>query len=251
MTYKNRKTAKYLKLSCFLSLNSVPCMSGNKTITDNFRRAKMRLYEKYRPKKLSEIVGQSKAVGKIRQLNKNGMGSRAFWISGLSGTGKTSLARIIAAKIADEFYVTEYDNAIGVEDLEQINMSMNFYGGGKGGRAFIINEAHGLRKWIIQEFLGILERIPEHVVFVFTTTKAGQEGLFEDQIDAGPLLSRCIEITLRTKNLEKTFAKRARQIAIKEHLNGKTLTGYEKLARDCKSNFRTMLQKIEAGEMKK
>lgn len=213
----------------------------------------MRLFEKYRPKKLSEIVGQSKAVGTVRQLKKSGIGGRSFWISGISGSGKTSLARILSAEIADNFYVTEYDSAgsIGVKDLEDICKSMMFYGGGKGGRAFIINEAHGLRKWIIQELLGILERIPEHVIFIFTTTRKGQDGLFEDQIDAGPLLSRCIEIPLKVRNLEKAFSKRAREIAIKEHLNGKSLKEYEKLAQQCKNNFRSMLQKIETGEMKK
>lgn len=213
----------------------------------------MRLYEKYRPGKLSEVVGQKNAVEAIKRLSKSGLGGRAFWISGLSGSGKTSIARIIANEIAEPFFVEEYDAGWGLsnDDLNQICKTMHHYGGGKGGRAFIINEAHGLRKWIIQQLLGILERIPDHIVFIFTTTRDGQEGLFEEQIDAGPLLSRCIEIHLTTQGIDIAFAKRCKEIAVTEGLDGRPLGSYIELAKECKNNFRAMLQKIEAGVMKK
>jgi hypothetical protein len=97
--------------------------------------------------------------------------------------------------------------------------------------------------------LGILERIPKHVVFVFTTTKQGQESLFEDKIDASPLLSRCVEITLTNQGLANVFAEHCRQIATKENLNGKPLQSYIKLAQNCKNNCRQMLMIIESGEM--
>jgi DNA polymerase-3 subunit gamma/tau len=214
----------------------------------------MRLFEKYRPQKLNEIVGQKKAVETVKSLMKSGLGGRAYWISGVSGSGKTSLARIIASSIADPFFIEEFDAGWGFsnDDLKAMSQTMQMYGGGsKKGRVYIINEAHGLRKWIIQQLLGVLERLPNHIAVIFTTTRDGQDGLFEEQIDAGPLLSRCIEIHLTTQGIEESFAKRCKEIAMSEGLDGYPIGAYLDLAKKCKNNFRAMLQKIEAGEMKK
>lgn len=211
----------------------------------------MNLYEQYRPKNFEEVLGQDKAVKQIKAIGQRGYGGRAFWISGASGTGKTTLARIIASQIADDFYITEYDTAdkLGVNELSKIEDDMRYSAPGKGGRAFIINEAHGLRKQIVRQLLGILERIPGKVVFVFTTTKQGEAKLFEDDIDASPLLSRCVQISLTNQGLANVFAELCRQIATKENLNGKPLQNYIRLAQNCKNNCREMLMAIESGEM--
>ena len=211
------------------------------------------LQEKYRPKKLSDIKGQGKAVAQVRAVLKRRIGGRAFWISGASGTGKTTLARIIAGKIASDFFVEEYDSAweLSIDKLREWEQSMILFGGGKGGRAYIINEAHGLRQWVIQKLLGLLERLPGHVVFIFTTTQAGQSYLFEGQIDAGPLLSRCTKIDLRHKGLEAVFARHCKKIAKTEKLDGQPLDSYLQLAKEHKCNLRSMLMEIETGTMKK
>ena len=209
------------------------------------------LFEKYRPKTLDQIIGQDKAVKVIRRLIQNGAGGRCFWISGASGTGKTTLARIIADHIADEFYVQEYDSAdsLSVSEIDKIDQDMSYFAPGKGGRCFIVNEAHGLRKAVIRRLLGLLERIPNHICFVFTTTKQGESKLFDDQIDANPLLSRCAKIELTNQGLAKPFAEHCRQIATKENLNGKPMQSYIKIAQNCKNNCRQMLMAIESGEM--
>lgn len=80
--------------------------------------------------------------------------------------------------------------------LQEINRGRQYFGmGERHGRAIIINEVHGLAPSCVTALLTILERIPPHAVWIFTTTVDEQEKLFED-IDAYPLLSRCQELPL-------------------------------------------------------
>ncbi len=119
---------------------------------------------------------------------------------------------------------------------------------GKGGWAYLVNESHGLRRDSIRQLLVMLERLPAHVVWVFTTTNEGQKRLFDDVDDASPLLSRCIELSMAGLSLG-AFAKRAKWIAEREKLDGRPVDEYLKLATRHKGNLRAMLQSIEAGAM--
>jgi len=211
----------------------------------------MLIYEQYRPQTFDEVLGQTKAVATIRRIVERGWGGQAFWISGASGTGKTTLARIIAGVRADELCVREFDSADSLDSaaLDDIDREQYMYGWGRGGRAYIVNEAHGLRGMSVRRLLGFLERIPAHVVWIFTTTNEGQQHLFDGQIDASPLLSRCHEIRLTNQGLCKPFAERAQAIAQAENLDGRPISAYESLAKSCKNNMRMMLQEIAAGVM--
>lgn len=214
----------------------------------------MLLYEKYRPQTFGDVLGQDKAVKTItNHLERWGWGGQAYWISGASGTGKTTLARIVANLGADpEFGAQEFDSGdtLDAASLDEINRTMRMYTwGGKSGHAYIVNEAHAIRGLVLRRLLGLLERIPKNVIWIFTTTNDGQDQLFDKQVDASPLFSRCVEIRLTNQGLCKPFATLAQKIAHAENLDGRPIAAYETLAKTCKNNMRMMLQQIAAGAM--
>jgi DNA polymerase III gamma/tau subunit len=213
----------------------------------------MQLFEKYRPGNWQEVIGQQKAIETILRLKtSSGIGGRAFFISGKSGTGKSTIGRLIANEIADPFFIETYNgDDVSVDTIRFIESTMQIYGagqGGKSGRAYLIEECHGLRKSVIRKLLVLLENLPKHVCIVFTTTIDGKF-LFDENIDANPLLSRCTEIPLAQRGLAQAFAERAKQIAELENLDGRPVADYIRLVNDCGGNMRMVLSKIESGAM--
>jgi len=211
---------------------------------------KQSLCESHRPQKWGEVVGQDSAITALRTLAKRGLAGRAYWISGISGSGKTTIARLLAAEIAEPIAVTELDaGALTVPVLKDLEGSMRLWGWGeKGGKAYIVNEAHGLPAAIVRQLLVMLERLPQHVMFIFTTTALGQKKLFSN-IDAGPLLSRCYCIELTANGLEGPFAEHVKTVAKAEGLDSAPVSAYLRLAQRCKCNMRAMFQAVECGEM--
>ena len=217
----------------------------------------MMLYEKYRPKRFEDVIGQDKAVGKVKAVLSKQWGGRAWWIAGPSGTGKSTLATLIAnvgCECVREMVGGEVTLGMLDEIREEIGKRSLFAPtpNGKTPRAYIVNEAHGMRRAVIQRLDDMLERknLPEHIVWVFTTSREGQKQLFDgQQVDAPMFLSRCLKVNLSSYGLAQAFAARAKEIAMAEGLDGKALPAYTRLINEKHGNLRDVLDAIEMQEM--
>lgn len=214
----------------------------------------MQLYEKYRPHSWDDVCGQDKIIREIDHFRQHGgLTGAAYWFAGPSGRGKTTMARLLANECADPFNIEEFDAGdLSAAYLRELHLASKTYGlGSKTGRAYIVNEAHTLKPSCVGPLLTILEDIAPHMLWIFTSSKSGQQKLFDTQDDMGPLMSRCRDFNLAERDLTQPMAKRLRDGAIAEGLDGQPIAAYVKLLQSRRNNMRDCWIDIQRGIMLK
>lgn len=215
----------------------------------------MLLCEKYRPARWDEVIGQDAIRAKVDAIRPRGLSGRSYFLSGGSGQGKTTIARILAREVSDDWGILEWKSPaeLTADVLRWVDEQCRFRPMGRG-LCFILNECHALRASQIVTLLGLTEQPgqPAWVTWIFTTTKLGEAKLFDDLDDAGPLLSRCIRLNLAQRDLAKPFADHIVRLAREAGLlNGKGDPYYvaraTRLLKDKRNNLRAALNEVETG----
>ncbi len=140
------------------------------------------LYRKYRPKSLSEVVGQEQVTGVLEKSLKQGKISHAYLFIGPRGTGKTSVARIFAHEVngfkyelEDDYVdIIEIDGASnrGIDNIRELREKVAIAPTSGKYKIYIIDEVHMLTKEAFNALLKTLEEPPKHVIFIMATTDA-------------------------------------------------------------------------------
>lgn len=139
------------------------------------------LYRKYRSRKLSEIVGQQHITNTLQSALDKGQISHAYLLTGPRGTGKTSIARILAHEINGLPYnsdtthldIIEIDAASNrrIDEIRDLREKAMLAPTSAKYKVYIIDEVHMLTKEAFNALLKTLEEPPSHVVFILATTE--------------------------------------------------------------------------------
>ena len=140
------------------------------------------LYRRYRPKTLGEVIGQEQVTSVLQKAIANNKIAHAYLFIGPRGTGKTSVARILAHEINgfkyeledDYLDIIEIDAAsnTGVDNIRDLREKAIIAPTKGKYKVYIIDEVHMLSKSAFNALLKTLEEPPEHVIFIMATTDA-------------------------------------------------------------------------------
>ena len=137
-------------------------------------RTPMALYRKYRPQNFDEIRGDQDIVQVLRAAVQSGKIAHAYLFSGSRGTGKTTMARILARELkTDEQDVYEMDAASnrGIDEIRELRDGVATLPFSSKYKFYIIDEAHALTRDAWGALLKTLEEPPAHAIFVLATTE--------------------------------------------------------------------------------
>jgi DNA polymerase-3 subunit gamma/tau len=154
------------------------------------------LYRRHRPRSFSEVVGQEPVVRTLRNAVEQNRVHHAYLFVGSRGTGKTSMAKILAACLnceqgptaepcgicqsctsiaaASSLDVIEMDAASNnsVDDIRDLREKVGYAPVSGRHKVYILDEAHMLSPQAWNAFLKTLEEPPPRTIFVLATTEA-------------------------------------------------------------------------------
>lgn len=192
------------------------------------------LYRKYRSQTFDDVVGQDHVVRTIRNAIKAGRIAQGYLFCGSRGTGKTSVARLIAKALNCEsgptpdpcnqceacttitagaaVDVIEMDAASNrsVDDVDALRDGVKYPPMRLRYKVYIIDEAHQLSPQAKDAFLKTLEEPPPHAVFILATTEAHKIPI--------TIRSRCLQFDFR-RGTSSEIEERLRHVAAGEKAN--------------------------------
>ena len=193
----------------------------------------MALYRKFRPQTFDEVKGQEAIVQTLKnQIIQNRIG-HAYLFCGTRGTGKTTLAKIMARAVNCEHPVNgnpcgecetckaiangtslnmvEMDAASnsGVDNIRELIKEVDYRPTRGKYKVYIIDEAHNLSPEAFNALLKTLEEPPEHVIFILATTEAHKILV--------TIMSRCQRYDFKRIPLE-TITDRMRELTERENV---------------------------------
>lgn len=132
------------------------------------------LYRQYRPASFDEVRGQSHIVDTLEKAIKHKKVAHAYLFSGGRGTGKTTVARILARELGvtdNDLYEMDAASNRGIDDIRELREGVYAMPFNSPYKFYIIDEAHMLTKEAWNALLKTLEEPPTHCIFVLATTE--------------------------------------------------------------------------------